>query len=304
MMYLGTPRAAPWAASSPGWRADRLTVPDSALHGSGLQHVYELLLEPFDPGFEPLVVCFLQQAREVLDAWNGDASVELRATVAGAVPSRSSWPHEAGTLACPLGDAPRVRDWLERTLPCLPRESNALPANRHGRHGAPAAALPGRPESPARSAGHRLQRRQVEELIRPYVFLLDELVLRRLCQAEQPLWPLMQQRLFGQDSGGDHFFDLSESRLTHTETQPIDFEVLCFCLAAGFHGRLSDNAAKLHEYKERLKARIPRPLPPGATEAAPPAELMPIYELPLRYYLVAGLAVVLLPVVLWWVSNT
>jgi hypothetical protein len=33
-------------------------------------------------------------------------------------------------------------------------------------------------------------------------------------------------------------------------------------------------------------------------------ELMPIYEFPLRYYLAMGLVVALLPVVLWWLSNT
>jgi type VI secretion system protein ImpK len=145
---------------------------------------------------------------------------------------------------------------------------------------------------------------QVEEILQPYVFLLDELVLRRLSQAEQPLWPLIQQRLFGQDSGGDHFFDLAEARLSQADTPVIQLEMLYFCLLAGFQGRHSDNAAKLQEFRERLKARIPRPLPPGAPEAAPPVEPMPIYEFPLRYYLATGLVVALLPVVLWWLSNT
>jgi type VI secretion system protein ImpG len=87
MMYLGTPAHSPMGRVLPWVRELTVsTLPDSALRGSGLQHVYELLLEPFEPGFEPLVVSFLQQAREVLDAWNGDASVELRATVAGAGP--------------------------------------------------------------------------------------------------------------------------------------------------------------------------------------------------------------------------
>ena len=87
LMYLGTParsalgRVIPWVRE-----LTVSTVPDSALRGSGQQHVYEMLLEPFEPGFEPLVVCFLQQAREILDAWNSDAAVELRATVAGAGP--------------------------------------------------------------------------------------------------------------------------------------------------------------------------------------------------------------------------
>jgi type VI secretion system protein ImpG len=87
LMYLGTPARSPMGRVIPWVRELTVsTVPDSALRGSGLQHVYEMLLEPFEPGFEPLVVCFLQQAREVLDAWNSDAAVELRATVAGAGP--------------------------------------------------------------------------------------------------------------------------------------------------------------------------------------------------------------------------
>ncbi len=154
----------------------------------------------------------------------------------------------------------------------------------------------------ALASGHTPE--QVEEVLQPYVFLLDELVLRRLSQAEQPIWPLIQQRLFGQDSGGDHFFDLTEARLNQPDTPVILLEMLYFCLLAGFQGRHSDNAAKLHEFKEQLKARIPRPPPPGVPEAAPPVEPMPIYELPLRYYLATGLVVALLPVVLWWLSNT
>jgi type VI secretion system protein ImpG len=87
LMYLGTPARSPMGRVIPWVRELTVsTVPDSALRGSGLQHVYEMILEPFEPGFEPLVVCFLQQAREVLDAWNGDAAVELRASVAGAGP--------------------------------------------------------------------------------------------------------------------------------------------------------------------------------------------------------------------------
>lgn len=145
---------------------------------------------------------------------------------------------------------------------------------------------------------------QVEEVLQPYVYLLDELVLRRLSQTEQPLWPLIQQRLFGQDSGGDHLFDLVDAKLAYSETPVIQLELLYFCLLAGFQGRHSDNAARLHEYKEQLKARIPRPVPSGISAAALPVEPMPIYEFPLRYYLAAGLVVALLPVVLWWLSNT
>ncbi len=87
LMYLGTPSKSPLARVIPWVRELSVsTVPDSALRGSGLQHVYEMLLEPFDPGFEPLVVCFLQQIREVLDSWSSETSVDLRATVAGSGP--------------------------------------------------------------------------------------------------------------------------------------------------------------------------------------------------------------------------
>lgn len=149
-----------------------------------------------------------------------------------------------------------------------------------------------------------LSAEQVEEVLQPYVFLLDELVLRRLAEVEQPLWPLLQQRLFGLDSGGDLFFDQVEARLNHPETPPLLFEVLYFCLSAGFEGRHADNAARLHEYRERLKAHIPHPVPPTAPPAPPAVEMLPIYELPLRYYLATGLVVLTLPVLLWWLSNT
>jgi type VI secretion system protein ImpK len=145
---------------------------------------------------------------------------------------------------------------------------------------------------------------QVDEVLHPYIFLLDELLLRRLCTDEQSLWPLLQQRLFGQDSGGDLFFELADARLDQADTPPIYFEVLYFCLLCGFQGQYEDSAAKLHEYKERLKARIPRPPPPGAPTAPPEVEMLPIYDFPIRYYMVTGLVVVLLPVVLWWISNT
>jgi type VI secretion system protein ImpG len=49
-------------------------------------HVYELLLEPFDASAEPLVACFLEQVQQLLEAWNAEASVVLRPTVAGAGP--------------------------------------------------------------------------------------------------------------------------------------------------------------------------------------------------------------------------
>jgi type VI secretion system protein ImpG len=84
LSYLGTPAEEPFRRVIPYLRELKVTVaPDGALRGSGLLHVYELLLEPFDAGSEPLVTCFLEQVRQLLEAWNGEASVVLRPTVAG-----------------------------------------------------------------------------------------------------------------------------------------------------------------------------------------------------------------------------
>lgn len=85
--YLGTPAEEPFRRVLPWLRELKATVaPDGALRGSGLMHVYELLLEPFDASAEPLVACFLEQVQHLLEAWNGEASVVLRPSVAGAGP--------------------------------------------------------------------------------------------------------------------------------------------------------------------------------------------------------------------------
>lgn len=85
--HLGTPTEGPFRRVLPLLRELTVSrVPDTAMRGSGLRHVYEVVVEPFEPGFEPLVVCFLTRVRDLLDAWNHEAAVELRATIAGAGP--------------------------------------------------------------------------------------------------------------------------------------------------------------------------------------------------------------------------
>ncbi|EPX55988.1 hypothetical protein D187_008243 [Cystobacter fuscus DSM 2262] len=83
--YLGTPVDEPFNRVLPWVRELKATVaPDGALRGSGLLHVYEMILEPFDASAEPLVACFLEQIQRLLEAWNGEASVVLRSSIAGA----------------------------------------------------------------------------------------------------------------------------------------------------------------------------------------------------------------------------
>ena len=143
---------------------------------------------------------------------------------------------------------------------------------------------------------------EIDEALRPFVFLVDELVLRRLAEEEQARWPLLQYKLFGLDAGGDRFYELADEKLVQRSASPLVFELLHFCLTAGFEGRYAGNAARLREYKERLAARIPKPEavppPPPAAQQAPL-----VHAFPWRYYLVSAAAVVLVPMLLWWWSR-
>ncbi len=87
LSYLGSPMQGAFRPIIPLLRTLHASVlPDGALRGTGLRHVYEVLLESFEPGQEALVACFLEQVHALLDAWNGEASVELRPSVAGSGP--------------------------------------------------------------------------------------------------------------------------------------------------------------------------------------------------------------------------
>lgn len=84
LSHLGTPAESPLRQVIPLLRGMKVsTLPDGALRGSGVQHAYEVQLAEFDPSLDPLVVCFLDQVRELLDVWNGEATVALEATVEG-----------------------------------------------------------------------------------------------------------------------------------------------------------------------------------------------------------------------------
>jgi type VI secretion system protein ImpK len=143
----------------------------------------------------------------------------------------------------------------------------------------------------------------VLDVIRPLSYLFDEMVLLRLSEPEQAIWPLVQKRLFLVDAGGDHFYEFTDEKLGRADTPSLVFEVLHFCLSAGFQGNLELWPARVEEYKKKLSQRIPRPDPPPEPAPPPPAEAAQPYEFPLRYYVTAGFVIVCLPVVLWVLSN-
>ncbi|WPB72853.1 DotU family type IV/VI secretion system protein [Archangium violaceum] len=151
--------------------------------------------------------------------------------------------------------------------------------------------------------GTHYRAEEVEEALRPFTYLVDELVLHRLAEIEQVEWPLLQYRLFGEEGGGDLFYELADARLNQPGAPPLIFELLHFCLTAGFTGRYPGNTAKLREYKQRLADRITTPpSAPPATEV--PAEARPLlYEFPVRYYAAAGLYLLGLQGLLLWLSH-
>ncbi|MFY1831039.1 DotU family type IV/VI secretion system protein [Myxococcus fulvus] len=149
-----------------------------------------------------------------------------------------------------------------------------------------------------------LRHDDVEKVLQPFAFLVDEKVLARLSNEDAQHWPLLQLRAFGVDAGGDLFFELADTALRRPDTAPLLFEMLHFCLTAGFIGRHVGHPARLRDYREQLAARIPRPetqVGEAPAEAAPPPPTL--YDFPWRYYAVTVSIIIAVPVVLWHLSN-
>lgn len=154
-----------------------------------------------------------------------------------------------------------------------------------------------------RTLSANLRANLVEDLTRPLTYFFDEFVLRRLEDKDPSLWPMLQKHFFNLDWGGDHFYEFTEEKLRQPDTPSLVFEVLHFCLSAGFVGRYANWPAKILDYMKELASRIARPAPVPQPPPPPPAEPVKAYESPLPYYLTTGFVIVLLPVVLWWLSN-
>ena len=150
--------------------------------------------------------------------------------------------------------------------------------------------------------GHDLSEEQVDEVARPITLHVDEMVKRRLSDQEQSQWRLLQRQFYGRDDGGEYFYDYADEKLASPETPPLVFEVLHFCLTAGFVGRHAGNTARLREYKEKLARKIPKPEPRPPVAPKAPQE-RPIQEFPILYYVVAGAIVFAVPVLLWGLSR-
>lgn len=90
----------------------------------------------------------------------------------------------------------------------------------------------------------------------PLVLLCDEMVMTRLSKQQQTSWPLLQSELFQINYGGDVFYDFVDERLEKPDTPPIVFEVLYFCLAAGFVGKFGESGGKVQRYRTLLSEQL------------------------------------------------
>lgn len=90
----------------------------------------------------------------------------------------------------------------------------------------------------------------------PLVLLCDEMVMCRLAKEQQTSWSLLQSELFQINYGGDVFYDFVDERLDKPDTPPMVFEVLYFCLAAGFVGKFGESSGKVQRYRTLLAEQL------------------------------------------------
>lgn len=82
--YMGTVREGPYKGiANRLLRVDFELMPDSALRGAGVKHVYSIDVDAYPPEDEALMWNFLCQTMRLLDCWNHDATVDLDLNTAG-----------------------------------------------------------------------------------------------------------------------------------------------------------------------------------------------------------------------------
>ncbi len=112
------------------------------------------------------------------------------------------------------------------------------------------------------SLSRELSENEVYLAMFPLVLLCDEMVMSSLPKQQQTLWFLLQSELFQINYGGDVFYEFVDERLAKPDTPVLVFEVLFYCLSAGFVGKFGADSGKVQRYKGLLSERIPGALPP------------------------------------------
>lgn len=97
---------------------------------------------------------------------------------------------------------------------------------------------------------------EVQLVLFPLVLLCDEMVMVRLPKEQHTKWQLLQSDLFQINYGGDVFYEFADEHLAKATTPSIVFEVLYYCLHAGFVGRFGFDAGKVKRYRTLLSERV------------------------------------------------
>ncbi|MHC1724560.1 MAG: DotU family type IV/VI secretion system protein [Syntrophobacteraceae bacterium] len=103
----------------------------------------------------------------------------------------------------------------------------------------------------------RLNERDAYLVLFAVVAHFDELVQMRFLKGDKLSWPTLQRELFQVDDAGEVFYETLDDILLKPQTLPFILEVYYLCLNDGFQGRYDRNPARIREYMERLRQRIP-----------------------------------------------
>ncbi|MEE2902074.1 MAG: DotU family type IV/VI secretion system protein [Myxococcota bacterium] len=134
----------------------------------------------------------------------------------------------------------------------------------------------------------RLTEREVYYCLFPIVIYTDELVHAAVGQRSRT-WAPLQQELYDVDNGGEMFYSLIDNLLAKSETLPLIFEVFYFCIRDGFVGALDNNPARIQEYLDRLKLRIPTmDVSPAGSDEIGFDESVELIDFPKSYYAMAA----------------
>jgi type IV/VI secretion system ImpK/VasF family protein len=126
----------------------------------------------------------------------------------------------------------------------------------------------------------------------PIVAHFDELVQIRCLKSDHRCWPPLQGELFNISDAGEVFYELLDDLMLKPQTLPFIYEVFYLCLNDGFVGRYAGNPAKLIEYQERLRNKIPLVEMKESRGAADGVSRLREYRSPGWYYAVVGAVLV------------
>lgn len=132
----------------------------------------------------------------------------------------------------------------------------------------------------------------------PIVAHFDEMVQIRYLKSDHRNWPPLQGELFDISDAGEVFYDILNDMMLKPQTLPFIYEVFYLCLSDGFTGRYAGNQAKVNEYLDRLKTKIPLAELSESDSAPEGVSRLQEYRSPTWYYVAVGAILLVVFIVL------